>query len=157
MTDLRHRPPVNTPTAADPRPPLLSLLFGYGPMLVIVALAAAAWIGVAHAAEAARLWAAAILLFLAGVTRGLSFFTETGPRLSQLVVMGARFGLGVLALAIWLPGAFVALILGYLTVALYDPRAARTGAAPRHFAALRPPQSAVALVGLAALLLHALA
>jgi hypothetical protein len=43
------------------------------------------------------------------------------------------------------------LAIGYLTSLLYDPVAARSGAAPRYFAQLRPPQMLIALVGLALL------
>ena len=67
-----------------------------------------------------------------------------------------RYGCGLLALAVWLPAAFALLIAGYLGVALFDPWAARHGEAPRYFARLRPPQMAVALAGLAILLLRAL-
>lgn len=44
--------------------------------------------------------------------------------------------------------AFPILAFGYLSTLAYDPHAARHGEAPRFFAALRPPQTMVALAGL---------
>ena len=136
--------------------PLLSVVLGYGPAAMLPLLGLLAWAGVPWALEAGRIWGAAILLFLAGVARGLSFFTEGGPRLPQLLAMSIRFGLGLLALVVWLPAALALLVLGYASVALFDPPLARRGEAPRYFARLRPPQMAVALAGLALLLVRAL-
>lgn len=147
-------PPRRLDTPA--RVPPLSLLLGYGPAAVLPLLGLLAWTGYDWALPLGRLWGAAILLFLAGVARGLSFFTEGGPRPPQLATMAWRFGCGLLALALWLPAAFVLLIAGYLGVALFDPWAARHGEAPRYFAQLRPPQMAVAILGLALLLARAL-
>jgi hypothetical protein len=47
--------------------------------------------------------------------------------------------------------AFFPLIVGYGSVALLDPPAARRGEVPAHFARLRPPQMLVAMSGLVAL------
>ncbi len=146
----QHRPP--------PRIPLLSLLLGFGPvsLLPVLALAAfalppaRAWIAIV----VGQMWGAAILLFLAGVTRGLSFFTAGGPRPIQLAAMGWLFLLGLAGLAAPPLYALAALILGYGSVALLDPPAARRGEAPAHFARLRPPQMLVAIAGLAALALR---
>ena len=131
--------------------PLPSIVLGYGPVALIALLAVLAWAGFAWAVPLARLWAAAILIFIAGVARGLSFFTEGGPRLSQLAVMMWRFGCGLAALVLPAPGAFPVLALGYLSALLYDPHAARHGEAPRFFAHLRVPQMIVALTGLVVL------
>ncbi|WP_347302473.1 DUF3429 domain-containing protein [Croceibacterium sp. TMG7-5b_MA50] len=135
-------------------PPLETVL-AYGPAAIIVAIGLLGWTGLPWAVEAGRLWAAAILLFLAGVTRGLSFFTEGGPRPGQLIVMLVRFscGLGALALpTLAIAGAaflsWLLLFAGYLTVLIYDPPAARRGTAPRFFARLRGPQMFVALAGI---------
>ena len=48
--------------------------------------------------------------------------------------------------------AFAALVVGYGSIALLDPPAARRDEVPAFFARLRPPQMAVALAGLVALL-----
>lgn len=146
------QPRADTPATI----PALSLLLGYGPAAVLPVLGILAWAGYGWALPLGRLWGAAILIFLAGVARGLSFFTEGGPRPPQIAATMWRYGCGLLALAVWLPAAFALLIAGYLGVALFDPWAARHGEAPRYFARLRPPQMAVALAGLAILLLRAL-
>ncbi|WP_121115570.1 DUF3429 domain-containing protein [Croceibacterium ferulae] len=137
------------------RTPPLSAVLAFGPAGLIVALGLLGWAGWPAAILAGRLWTAAILLFLAGVARGLSFFTEGGPRPAQLAAMLVRFVCGVLALALpMLPiGAapflsWLLLFAGYLTVLLFDPRAARHGMAPRYFARLRGPQMFVALTGI---------
>jgi hypothetical protein len=142
-------------TDTPERIPLLSLLFGYGPALVILALGAAALAGLPWALTFGCLWAAAILIFLAGVVRGLSFFTEGGPRVMQVAVMMTRFLCGLVALALPPILATPVLAVGYLTSLLYDPVAARSGAAPRYFARLRPPQMAIALGGLVLLFVAA--
>ena len=145
-------PRIDTPT----RIPLLSVVLGYGPAAVLPVLGVLAWAGQGWALPLGRLWGAAILLFLAGVARGLSFFTEGGPRRPQIAATMWRFGCGLIALMVWLPAAFALLIAGYLGVALFDPWAARHGEAPRYFARLRPSQMAVALAGLAILLARSL-
>jgi len=139
-------PPPRSDTPA--RTPRLSLLLGYGPVVLIVLLAMLALAGFAWAVPLARLWAAAILIFIAGVARGLSFFTQGGPRASQIAVMMWRFVCGLAALALPERWAFLVLALGYLSALAYDPHAARHGEAPRFFAQLRPPQMIVALTGL---------
>lgn len=147
-------PPVPRTDTPDRTPPLSALL-AFGPAALIVALGLLGWAGWPWAVAAGRLWAAAILLFLAGVTRGLSFFTEGGPRPAQLGIMLARFTCGFLALALPMLPVGVApflswllLFAGYLTVLLFDPPAARQGMAPRYFARLRGPQMFVALTGI---------
>lgn len=137
--------------------PWLSGILAYGPVLVTLFLGIAAWwIATPLALAAARWWSAAILLFLAGVARGLSFFTDGGPRPAQLAVMLLRFLLGLAALATPLPIAFGLLALGYLSILVTDPGAARRGEAPRYFARLRPPQASIAVVGLLLCLVRAL-
>jgi len=137
-------PRADTP---DHTPPL-SLLLGYGPVALILVLALLASVGFAWAVPLARLWAAAILIFIAGVARGLSFFTEGGPRASQIGVTMWRFGCGLAALVLPERWAFVVLALGYASALVFDPHFARHGEAPRFFAHLRPPQMMVAIAGL---------
>ncbi|SFS01612.1 DUF3429 domain-containing protein [Sphingomonas jatrophae] len=147
--------PAPTAAARDPRIPPLSVALGFGPAAILPLLALAAfllpprtaWIAVALA----QLWGGSILLFLAGVRRGLSFFTEGGPRPVQVATSVWLFVLGLAGLALPAPFAFLAQILGYGTVGLTDPRAAKRGEVPAHFARLRPPQMAIAVLGLVAL------
>ena len=136
--------------------PLDGLVLGYGPMLPFPAavlallLAPAPWAAAALALVV--LWGAAILMFLGGVRRGLSFRTPGGPRASQLAMMLWLFlaGLGAMvAPAAW---ALALLLAGYASLMVLDPVAARREEAPLYFARLRPPQMAVASVSLAALL-----
>ena len=91
-----------------------------------------------------------MLLFLAGVRRGLGL-AAADARPHQLAIMLALFALGLAGLAAPWAYAFCALGLGFAAIAWLDPRAARSGEAPRHFARLRPPQMAIAILGLAAL------
>ncbi|ACA17173.1 conserved hypothetical protein [Methylobacterium sp. 4-46] len=152
--------PHPTREDASPRIPWLSLLYGFGPMLPLVAGAAAA---LASAGETRRLivsltllWGGAILTFLSGVRRGLSFRTVGGPTATQIATMMVLFGLGLAALAGLLFGRATAttalLLAGYGLIVVLDPLAARSGEAPRHFARLRPMQIPLALLSLAALL-----
>lgn len=138
--------------------PRLSLILGYLPIVGLPALALAAWLAPdpwpAVLAALAQGWAGVLLIFLAGVRRGLSFFTEGGPRPAQIVAVLWLFALGVGALLATPPIAFSLLVVGYGSIAVLDPPAARRGEAPAFFARLRPPQMAVALVGLVALLLR---
>lgn len=128
--------------------PLLSQVLGYGPVGLILAAGALALLDVPWSLTFGQAWAAVIPIFLAGVARGLSFFTEGGPRTAQIAATMGRFGCGVIALLLPPVLALPVLAAGYLSVLFYDPVAARTGAAPRYFARLRPPQMVVALTGL---------
>jgi hypothetical protein len=142
------------------RIPPLSLIFGFGPMLPLVAGLAAALLGVDPpgftATQATVLWGAAILLFLSGVRRGLSFRTPGGPTLAQLLTSFGLFWLGLGAL-VALPAsprlALALLALGYLAVLILDPIAASRAEVPPNFARLRPPQMAIAVASLVALAL----
>jgi hypothetical protein len=142
----------------DPRIPLLSVAFGFGPSVLMALAAAGAWLLPPRLAVMAIfigwLWAAAILLFLAGVARGMSFATGTAPDMRQVVRSIALFVLGFGALASPLAVAFPLLALGHALVALVDPGEARADRAPAHFARLRPPQQAIAVAALASLALR---
>lgn len=139
-----NQPRIDTPE----RTPLLSQVLGYGPAAVILGAGALAVGDVPWAIAFGQAWAAVILIFLAGVARGLSFFTEGGPRTSQIAVTMWRFACGVIAVILPPVLALPILAAGYLSVLLYDPLAARTGGTPRYFARLRPPQMIIALTGL---------
>lgn len=143
-----------------PEVPWLSIVLGYGPMLPFAAGGLASWVlnGAwrTAAVDLTIVWAGSILAFLAGVRRGLSFRTEGGPAVAQIVTM---FCLFVLALAALVSSRFgfplaatAALFVGFLALQVLDPIAARNGQAPLFFARLRPPQLTIAVVSLAALL-----
>ncbi|GJE74033.1 DUF3429 domain-containing protein [Methylorubrum suomiense] len=162
LTDRRDGRTIH---AYEPRAvPWLSVVFGYGPMLPFLAGGALVWLlrGEAGAAifTLTLLWGCAILLFLSGVRRGVSFRTEGGARVSQIVTMLGLFLLGFSALVAFALGFVVAalglLIVGYVAIAVLDPIAARRGEAPLFFERLRPFQMPLAVLGLAALLAHRL-
>ena len=145
-----------------PDVPWLSIVLGYGPMLPFAFGALVAWLSAGfwrmQVVDLTIIWAAAILAFLAGVRRGLSFRTEGGPALAQIATM---FGLFVLALTALVAGhagapvvAAAALVIGFLALQILDPIAARSGQAPLFFARLRPPQLMIAVVSLVALLIN---
>ena len=137
--------------------PRMSLAFGFGAMapLALAALAAVAFDGpVAGAAvELAALWGGALLVFLAGVRRGLSFRTPDGPKATEIAAMLWLFALGVGALAV--PDAIIAsalLLVGFASLVAIDPIAAWRGEAPPFFARLRPVQMSIPTASFAAIL-----
>ena len=143
------------------RTPALSVFLGSIAMVPFAVGAVAAWVlgpdWSALAAKFTLLWGCSILIFLAGVRRGVSFRTAGGPTVAQIATMVWLFVLGVTALM--LPGFVVPLVLllaGYLSLAVLDPLAARRGEAPLFFERLRPVQMLVPLASLAAVLVRAL-
>jgi hypothetical protein len=105
----------------------------------------------ALALEGARLLGAALMLFFAGVRRGLSFRTEGGPRAAQIAMTLWLFALGLATLPAPPQLACAWLAVGFASLLVLDPLAARRGEVPLYFARLRPPQMAVPLVSLIAL------
>ncbi len=103
-------------------------------------------------------WGAAILMFLAGVRRGVSFRTPGGPHVTQVAMMLWLYVVGFASLVatIWAyPMTAAALQLaGYVSLAVLDPLAARNGDAPLFFARLRPVQMAIPIVMLIALMIY---
>lgn len=141
--------------AETPRVPWDAVILGWGPMLPFpVALGVAVLAGGQAgemAAEAIALWGAALLLFLSGVRRGLSFRTEGGWTWAQMAMFAWLFWSGLAALLLPLGWALWLLAAAFLSLAVLDPIAARRGEAPLYFARLRPWQMAlpvVCLVGL---------
>jgi hypothetical protein len=145
--------------AGAPIPPD-SLVFGYGPMLPLVAAAIGAWSLPGPwpriAVDLAVLWEALILAFVAGVRRGYGFGAPGASKPVAIAAMLAYFVPAGLALVLaWAKRADMALALlagGYALVAALDRRAALTGNAPPHFARLRPSQMGLAVFALIALL-----
>lgn len=139
----------------------LSLIFGYGAMVPFVAGAVSVLLlegfRPALAARLTVLWGCAILFFLAGVRRGLSFRTPGGPTVAQLATMLWLFLLGAGALVIeallplWSRTAVTLLITGYVSLLVLDPIAARRGEVPPFFARLRPVQMLIPVLCLGVL------
>ena len=138
--------------------PWLGLFFGYVAMVpfvigtLVFALAPEPWRGAALAIT--LFWGCAILTFLAGVRRGVSFRTPGGVTAAQIVTMLWLFCLGfvalvltAIALPIWAAGL---LVIGYLSLEILDPIAARKLEAPLYFARLRPIQMAIPVLCLLA-------
>ncbi|ORE97307.1 DUF3429 domain-containing protein [Aurantimonas sp. 22II-16-19i] len=149
-----------TITATEPaEPPPIGALLAFGAMLPIAAGAIYLWIGGEAQSfltvNMTLLWGAAILTFLAGARRGVSFRQPGGPTLSQLVTMLWVFGLGFGAIVatVWAYTltATALEIVGYLSLAVLDPIAAKNGEAPLFFASLRPIQMTIPIVALLAL------
>ena len=153
--------PVTT-NPADPRVPLTSLVFGFGPMLPLVVAGIGAWLlpplWPLLLIQLAITWAALILTFIGGVRRGFGFGERRVSTVAELVSAGLYLLLALAALIAPRPSvALSVLIVGYVVAALLDRRAAVAGDAPMHFARLRPPQFLLGAAGLAgcwAWLLH---
>lgn len=145
--------------AEDPKQhtPWVSLVLAYAAMVPIVAGTLACLM--LHAPASAIvchltvMWAGAVLCFLAGVRRGLSFRQAGGPTMAQLATMLWLFVLGAGSLlSPWVIASLALQLLGYATMAVFDPVAARRHEAPRYFQRLRPAQMLVPLVSLAILM-----
>jgi hypothetical protein len=149
---------------SDPDSPVIptdSLVFGYGPMLPLLAAGAGVWLLPAPwpqiAIRLAVIWAALILSFIGGVRRGFGFARPAASTASEMIAAIAYVTLAGLALLVpWPSQALLLLCLGYVLAALLDRRAAVRGDAPRHFARLRPPQLLLGAAGLAACLARVL-
>jgi hypothetical protein len=145
-----------------PRTPWESLVLAYAAMAPILAGAVACLLlqgsAFSLAAHLTVTWSGAVLCFLAGVRRGLSFRQEGGPLLSQLATMLWLFLLG--AGSLLSPVAILSVtmqIFGYATMACYDPIAAREGEVPRYFQRLRPVQMLIPIASLAVVLVSLVA
>ncbi len=147
--------PVRFTIEERPEVPVLGLLLGGVAMVPFALLAGLLWLGPAVWAPAALrwlvCWGAAILAFLSGVRRGLSFRTPGGERAVQIATMAWLYLLAIAALLVTAPVVALALLMaGFLSIAVLDPAAARRQEAPLFFARLRPVQMTVPLAGLAA-------
>lgn len=133
--------------------PTDTLIFGYGPMLPLVAAGCGAWL-LPHpwplvAIRLALIWGAVILAFIGGVRRGFGFARASASKLREIVAAAVYLAIAGLALAIPQPGiALPLLAAGYALAALFDRRAALAGDAPAYFAQLRVPQLLVGCAGL---------
>ena len=155
-------PPDHRYTITEPsRIPLEGYILGYGPALVTALGAAAGWVLAgdlgALALRLTFLLGTAILLFLSGVRRGLSFRAPAGPTMPQRLTFFWLFGLGFLALLLQGRAPATALLaIGFASLGLFDWLAAKKEEAPPYFARLRPPQMAIAALSMGAVLIHQL-
>ncbi len=138
------------------RTPPVSFVLAYAAMAPIAAGAAGSLLLRQSGAPLARLtvgWAGAVLCFLSGVRRGLSFRQQGGPTTGQLGSMLWMFVLGAGSLlSPWRVPSILLLLLGFGSERVLDPAAARKHEAPRYFARLRPAQLAVPILSLLVLL-----
>ena len=136
--------------------PLDGLVFAFGAMVPFPVGAVVAWLAegatAVLAASLTTMWGAAILIFLSGVRRGLSFRTPGGPRGRQLGIMLWLFCAGLGALLVPVVLALSLLFAGYLSLLVLDPLAAHRDEAPLYFARLRPWQMAIPVASLGLLL-----
>ena len=142
----RRTPPVSVLLASAA---LLPLLAGTAATLAAPGPRSAA------AEKATLAWANAILLFLAGVRRGLAFREPGGPTAAQIATAAGLFLPGLAAMLAPRPRPAAALLAaGFTGIAVLDPLAARRQEAPAFFSRLRPVQAGVATLALLAILLR---
>jgi hypothetical protein len=126
----------------------------FAPLVLAAILAWVTPAGIASLiAAAAMIWSGALLAFLAGARRGLTFSEAAPPARREIVSMLWLFGAAVATL--WLAPNILAIpmaIFGFASLGVLDFRAARRQEAPGYFAAFRPLQAAVAMAALIALL-----
>jgi hypothetical protein len=147
--------PAPRSRADDPRVPLTSHLFGFGPMLPLTVAAVGAWFGPGgwpySAVRLAVVWAALILAFIGGVRRGFGFGQDRASTSAEIAAAALYLFSALAALVAPTAAAALAfLVAAYVLAALLDGRAAVRGDAPRHFARLRPPQLLLGAASLAA-------
>ncbi len=140
------------------RSPAYDALLGYGALAPLVCgdlwvIAGLPWSPVVGYLTV--IWGGAILCFLGGVRRGLSFDTPGGAAWGEVAAMLWLFALGAAALALaagWPVPAIGLLIVGYASLGVADWRAARVREAPIFFGRLRPAQAVIAVASLIVLL-----
>ncbi len=143
------------------RPSLLDQGLAWGAMAPLIAGASAAWLTRGDFRAAAMslviIWGGAILAFLAGVRRGLSFRTPGGPQAAQIIVMLWTFVLAIGSMIALRPLTSLSLlIVGFASLGLIARVSAARVQTPLAFASIRPAQMAVATLCLAAVALRLL-
>ncbi len=133
------------------------LLLGSAALAPLVLAALAAWLApdlwLEAIATIAIVWSGALLVFFAGVRRGLTFSELSGAALDEILSMLWIFGCGVLTLL--MRSALLSIpiaILGFVSVGVLDAKAARHRKAPFYFSIFRPLQIIVAVTALAIIL-----
>jgi hypothetical protein len=133
----------------------LDHVLGWGAMLPLVACALAAWLTTgsfqAVAMSLAIIWGGAVLAFLAGIRRGLSFRTPGGARWTQIAFMLWTFVLAFGSMVALRPLTSLGLlILGYASLALAARAADLNAEVPVVSATRRPAQMSIAALSLCA-------
>lgn len=134
---------------------LLDRVLGWGATAPLAACAAAAWLSAgsirAVVMSLAIIWGGAVLVFLAGVRRGLGVGVPGGLRSSQIVFMLWTFALAFGSMIALQPLTSLGLlILGFAGMALWGRAAALREEVPISFAGLRPAQMSLAALSLCA-------
>jgi hypothetical protein len=136
--------------------PVRAKVFGLAAVAPIAAGVAGTFLAPAHwraaVFHAVVIWSASILCFLAGVRRGDSFHTPNGPTPMQMPAIFVVWAVGLAALIVAPVLAVVALLVGFLAVAVLDTWGARHRQAPLFLAQFRPVQMIIPIVSLAVLL-----
>ena len=132
---------------------LLDRVLGWGAIAPLVACAGVAWVTYgsirAVAMSLAIIWGGAILVFLAGVRRGLGFRAPDGVSSRQTVFILWTFALAFGSMIALQPLTSLGLlILGYAGMALSARGAALREEVPVFFAGFRPAQMSVAMLSL---------
>jgi hypothetical protein len=134
------------------RAPAASWLLGVGAMLPIVGGSACVptagmWTG--WLTRIVILWGGAVLCFLGGVRRGLSFRQIGGATLGEVAASLWLFACGFASIALpWSVPSLVVSALGYGSAAVLDSAAGRRAEAPRYFAYFRPWQMLLPILSL---------
>lgn len=141
------------------RVPWAGIVFGYAAMIPIVAGTLGVWLFTGTLADATLrltlVWASAIVAFLAGVRRGLSFRAPDGETAGQIATSLWLFALGFGAiLLVPHPAAAAVLLVGFFSLAVFDTLAARREETPPYFARLRPWQMSIPVLCMIAILLR---
>jgi hypothetical protein len=129
-------------------------------MLPFVAAAVGAWTlpasWLAVAVRLAIIWGALILALVAGVRRGYGFGSpeaSTSVAIRTMLVYFVPAGVALIFAGVGIDTAALGVLaIGFSLVMVLDPRAAKKGDAPSHFAALRGVQMAMAVMSLLVLI-----
>ena len=145
-------------TSEPAKTPPMGLAFAYLAMVPLVLGTLALWFAPEAqsflALNLTLFWGAAIVIFLSGVRRGVSFRTPGGPTFAQIAMMLWLFVAGFVSLiaTIWAYPLTATLIeiAGFASLAVLDPIAAKRAEAPLFFERLRPAQMAIPIICLIA-------
>jgi hypothetical protein len=141
---------------------LIDHVLAWAAMAPLVLGAAAAWLTRGDMQSVAMslviIWGGAILAFLAGVRRGLSFRTPGGAQAGQIAMMLWIFALAFGSMIALRPLTSLALLMmGFVSLGFAARAAAARAQTPLFFARLRPGQMTVAALSLGAVAARLLA
>jgi hypothetical protein len=133
------------------------LFLGTAALVPVAGAAVDVWLfrpGAGVVAALASLWSGALLVFFAGVRRGLTFSEAGGGRPLELASMLWLFAIGMAA--ILLQSALLGAV-GFASVGVLDALSARKAEAPAYFKVFRPVQMTLAAAALLAIFVRMLA